>query len=54
MFSYVAGLISHITAGEVDYKSGIIIGTISLLGVYLGIFLKDKVDEVFDGMKGFS
>ncbi len=42
VFSSVAGLISHMSAGDVDYKSGIIIGMASLFGVYLGIYLKDK------------
>ena len=46
VFSSVAGLISHISVGEVDYISGVIIGAVSLFGVYLGIFLKDTIDEV--------
>ncbi len=43
VFSSVAGLISHAAQGHMDYKSGIIIGVTSLLGVYLGIHLKERV-----------
>ncbi len=46
VFSSVAGLISHAMVGNVDYESGIIIGLASLFGVYLGIYLKDKVDSI--------
>ena len=47
VFSSVSGLISHTMSGHVDYKSGIIIGLASLVGVYLGIHLKHhKVDVV--------
>ena len=45
VFSSVAGLVSHSLAENLDYTSGIIIGVFSLFGVYVGIFLKDKVDE---------
>ncbi len=44
VFSSIAGFISHMTVGHVDFQSGIIIGMASLFGVYLGIHLKDKVD----------
>ena len=46
VFSSVAGLISHAIAGEVDYQSGVIIGAASLVGVYVGIHLKDSVDTI--------
>ena len=46
VFSSVAGLISHAMIGDVDYKSGIIIGFASLVGVYIGIHLKERVDVV--------
>jgi len=46
VFSSVAGLISHAIIGNIDYKSGIIIGFASLMGVYIGIHLKEKVDVV--------
>ncbi len=45
VFSSVSGLISHAIEGHVDYKSGIIIGLASLVGVYIGIHLKDKVSH---------
>ncbi|MDB2562323.1 sulfite exporter TauE/SafE family protein [Sulfurimonas sp.] len=45
VFSSIAGLISHSFVEDVDYVSGAIIGSISLVGVYIGIMLKDNVDE---------
>jgi uncharacterized membrane protein YfcA len=44
VFSSIAGFVSHAVLGHVDYESGIIIGLASLVGVYLGILLKDKAD----------
>jgi len=44
VFSSVAGFISHANLGHIDYESGTIIGLASLLGVYVGIHLKDRVD----------
>jgi uncharacterized membrane protein YfcA len=44
VFSSVSGLISHSLHGHIDYMSGIIIGLVSLLGVYLGILAKHKID----------
>ena len=46
VFSSVAGLISHAAAGSVDYEKGIVIGLASLAGVYIGIYLKDRVDNI--------
>ena len=46
VFSSLAGLISHAISKDFDYMSGIVIGSVSLIGVYLGIILKDKADEV--------
>ena len=47
VFSSVSGLISHAINGHVDYKSGVVIGLASLVGVYLGIHLKHHmVDEI--------
>lgn len=43
VFSSVSGLISHSIEEHVDYQSGIIIGFASLVGVYVGIHLKDTV-----------
>lgn len=45
VFSSVAGIVSHMSVGDVDYKSGIIIGLASLVGVYVGIYLKDKINS---------
>ena len=45
VFSSVSGLISHTMSSSVDFKSGLIIGSASLLGVYIGIMLKDTVSE---------
>ncbi|ABB44442.1 Protein of unknown function DUF81 [Sulfurimonas denitrificans DSM 1251] len=44
VFSSVAGLISHSLSREIDFFSGIIIGLASLIGVYIGVYLKDRVD----------
>ncbi|MCD6433207.1 MAG: sulfite exporter TauE/SafE family protein [Sulfurimonas sp.] len=44
VFSSVAGFISHAMIGHVDYEKGVTIGMASLVGVYIGIHLKDKVD----------
>lgn len=44
VFSSVAGLISHSFSEHMDYESGVIIGLSSLIGVYVGIFLKDKIE----------
>lgn len=44
-FSSISGVISHTMSGDVNFESGIIIGLASLLGVYVGINLKDKVDN---------
>jgi len=46
VFSSVAGFISHATIGGVDYQSGAIIGLASMIGVYCGIDLKDRVTTV--------
>ncbi|RLA76094.1 MAG: sulfite exporter TauE/SafE family protein [Epsilonproteobacteria bacterium] len=44
IFSSVAGFISHIKTGPIDYESGITIGLASLVGVYNGVHLKDRVN----------
>jgi len=43
VFSSVSGVISHTLSRDVDFLSGIIIGIASLIGVYVGISLKDRV-----------
>lgn len=47
VFSSIAGFISHYFNDVIDYKSGIIIGLASMIGVYVGIFVKDKVEHNF-------
>lgn len=44
VFSSVSGLISHSLSREIDFYSGVVIGFASLVGVYIGIHLKDRVD----------
>jgi len=44
IFSSIAGAISHAKLGYVDYDSAVIIGVSSLVGVYFGIHLKDRVN----------
>ncbi|OHE04631.1 MAG: hypothetical protein A2513_04820 [Sulfurimonas sp. RIFOXYD12_FULL_33_39] len=46
VFSSISGFISHSLSREIDLKSGVIIGLASLIGVYVGILLKDRVDAV--------
>ncbi|WP_294964641.1 sulfite exporter TauE/SafE family protein [Sulfurimonas sp.] len=46
VFSSIAGFISHARLGHIDYESGVIIGIASLVGVYFGIYLKDKVNAI--------
>ena len=43
VFSSVAGFVGRLMYGHLDLTVGIIIGIASLLGVYIGIWLKDKV-----------
>jgi uncharacterized membrane protein YfcA len=45
VFSSISGFISHARLGHIDFESGIIIGLASLIGVYIGIHLKDKVNS---------
>ncbi len=45
VFSSLSGFISHYLSGNLDIKSGAIIGIASLLGVYVGIHFKDRVEE---------
>jgi len=45
VFSSVSGLISHSLEEHMDYESGIVIGLASLVGVYVGIHLKDRVSS---------
>jgi len=42
-FSSVAGMISRLNAGTIDFHNGLVVAVASLLGVTLGIWLKDHV-----------
>ncbi len=44
VFSSISGLISHTLNEHVDFQSGIMIGLVSLVGVYIGIHLKHKIE----------
>jgi len=44
VFSSISGLISHTLSRGIDMYSGVIIGGASLVGVYFGIMLKERVD----------
>ena len=43
VFSSVAGMISRLTTGTIDFHNGLIVAVASLLGVTLGIWMKDHV-----------
>jgi len=43
VFSSVAGLISRLTSGTIDFSNGLVVAVASLVGVALGIWLKDHV-----------
>ena len=45
VFSSIAGFISHAKVGGLDYASGITVGVASLIGVYIGIHFKDRVQS---------
>jgi len=42
-FSSVAGMISRLSSGSIDFSNGLIVAVASLVGVTLGIWLKDHV-----------
>lgn len=43
VFSSVAGMISRLSSGTIDFSNGLIVATASLIGVAMGIWLKDHV-----------
>lgn len=43
VFSSVAGMISRLSTGTIDFTNGLVVAIASLLGVVLGIWLKDHV-----------
>lgn len=45
VFSSLAGLISHLSVGHVDLEKGLFVAVASLLGVFIGIWLKDHVSS---------
>ena len=45
VFSSVAGMISRLSTGTIDFNNGLVVATASLLGVTLGIWLKDHVNS---------
>jgi len=42
-FSSISGLIAHLIAGDIDLKNALIVAFASLVGVYIGIHLKERV-----------
>jgi uncharacterized membrane protein YfcA len=45
VFSSIAGLISRLMNGTIDFHNGLIVATASLFGVALGIWFKDHVKD---------
>jgi uncharacterized membrane protein YfcA len=45
VFSSIAGLIGRLMHGQIDLISGALVGAGSLAGVYLGVWLKEHVDN---------
>ena len=43
VFSSVAGMMSRLSSGTIDFNNGLVVAVASLLGVTLGIWLKDHV-----------
>ena len=43
VFSSVAGMISRLTSGTIDFHNGLVVAIASLVGVAIGIWLKDHV-----------
>jgi len=45
VFSSIAGMISRLNTGTIDFENGLIVAVSSLFGVALGIWLKDHVNS---------
>jgi len=45
VFSSIAGMISRLSTGSIDFSNALIIATASLVGVTIGIWLKDKISS---------
>ncbi len=43
VFSSVAGMISRVSSGSIDFSNALIVAVASLLGVWIGIWLKDHI-----------
>jgi len=45
VFSSIAGMISRLSSGTIDFNNGLIVAVASLVGVGIGIWLKDHVNS---------
>lgn len=45
VFSSIAGMISRLSSGTIDFNNGLIVAVASLVGVAIGIWLKDYVNS---------
>jgi uncharacterized membrane protein YfcA len=45
VFSSIAGMISRLSTGTIDFQNGLIVAVASLIGVAFGIWLKDRVNS---------
>ncbi len=45
IFSSVSGMISRLMTGTIDFHNGIVVALASLVGVFIGIWLKDHVSS---------
>jgi uncharacterized membrane protein YfcA len=45
VFSSIAGMISRLSTGSIDFTNGLVVAVASLIGVSLGIWLKDHVSS---------
>ncbi len=43
VFSSVAGLVSRLMIGTIDFSNGLVVAVASLVGVFIGIWMKDHV-----------
>ncbi|MFT7823294.1 MAG: sulfite exporter TauE/SafE family protein [Sulfurimonas sp.] len=50
VFSSVAGMISRLSTGTIDFENGLVVAAASLAGVTLGIWLKDYVKSTHHKM----
>jgi len=45
VFSSIAGMISRLSTGSIDFAHALIVAVASLIGVAIGIWLKDKISS---------